>query len=166
MFEQGNYVYKPLLLILPLPITCVMTAITTACNTFQCPGIETLIYNPEISLGILFMYIDAVLYMLLGLYFDAVLPQAWGIRKSPWFCLSWMCKPCMDEDTEKFKISELESSSLLDADVVEEKNKILSGESNPKTNPVLIKNLVKIFGNEKVAVKDLFLALQNNECFG
>lgn len=133
-----------------------------------CPGVGALLRDREILFGIIFMFVNGILYLILGLYLDAVLPQAWGIRKHPLFCFEFLWNnKYTRKRKEKRHQAVLESNTEeFDSDVLEERKRVLSGEANPEKNPVYIKNLVKIYGREKLAVNDICLSLNQDECFG
>ncbi|KAJ5080784.1 intein-containing abc transporter a family member 1-related precursor [Anaeramoeba ignava] len=123
----------------------------------------TTIYN--------WLILDFVIFFVLALYLDNVVPSSSGIARHPLFFLQksyWTGKYKKKKQTQ---ISS-ETDNLLDADVLQEKKMIADGES-PETTAVSIVNLTKVFKKtlfqkktDFKAVDSLFLTLRNGELLG
>ena len=61
--------------------------------------------TPELIKCIILLYVTAIAYTLIGIYLYEVIPQEFGIKKSPFFCLKFLCK----RNKKKRKVSELYS---------------------------------------------------------
>jgi ABC-type multidrug transport system ATPase subunit len=159
--------YKPLLLINPLPLTQFISAMSTACNALRCPQVDALWTNYDILFPIIAMYVNALLYLILGLYFDAVLPQPWGISKNIFFPITWIFGSLM----KKLSLVSISTDLRLDRedeDVTVERNKVLgeNAQKNEFNSPVLIRGLSKTYNRRKTALHELTIAMDNDECFG
>eukprot|EP00761_Pharyngomonas_kirbyi_P012678 gb/GECH01012705.1/.p1 GENE.gb/GECH01012705.1/~~gb/GECH01012705.1/.p1 ORF type:complete len:859 (+),score=194.83 gb/GECH01012705.1/:1-2577(+) len=167
------------LFILPLPLTRAFNTITQDCLDFQCPSNSDISSNNSIRDSIIFLYVDAIIYLVLALYFDAIIPQPWGIRKHPLFPLKavyhWILsktggKKIHDHD-ERGEVHDLEKQDTEEhpkgyEDVLYQMQMVKEGAATKETHPVLIDALRKKYGGGKIAVKDLYLAMERGECFG
>lgn len=164
--------YFPLLFVYPLQLNHATIAQVRACNTGSCPGYENIVTDPFVLQSLIAIYGSAVLYMALAVYLNAVLPQAWGVRKHPLLCLG----PLINRATRKIKSKLIKGTktaydeentekSNIDEDVIEESRKVHVGEYTPENTGVLFDGLVKKFGKKK-AVKGIQFAIKQRECFG
>ena len=124
--------------------------------------------------------IDLIIYLFLGYYFENVLPHDYGVRK-PWY---FLCKSCFKKKKQIYNANTISSPST------EEEGTNINGEDDilgnlPINNPnsdnfqsediyknmtkptdvLKIRNLVKQFGDGKVAVDHVDLNFYKNEIF-
>jgi ABC-type multidrug transport system ATPase subunit len=136
--------------------------------------------SKELETCIGFMYLDFLLYFLLGFYLDKVLPKP-NEPSSHWlFFLPKCCRrqsskisptqSMQDILSEQHQMSDRYNPShlrrsgvLIDEDVQEEER--LACYTSPTEHEVVIQNLTKEFG-EKAAVQNMGLVINSNECFG
>ncbi|EFC42636.1 predicted protein [Naegleria gruberi] len=199
LLEQALYPSAPdarygLLLLFPLQITHFVFAATNSCNNNAClTDVADIVNNVSVLSSLLYMLGVSVLYFILGLYFDAIIPQTFGISKHPLFFLEWMWRPCIKRRLKRAKkhtesknqvqpfgdeegAIDYNTSEVMDSDVAEEFNKV--NPSNITDNEmqeharklkeehgVVLFNLEKSFGGNK-AVKGTCLTIGKSECFG
>jgi len=123
--------------------------------------------SSQLPLIILLLSIGSVLFLVLGIYLDEVLPSEFGVRKHPLFpyfaIKNMICVP--KNEYQKQHDQELRTH-VEDSDVANERNKVQHFKiEDERKYPVVIHNLSKVF-EDKVAVVDTSLALRNKECFG
>jgi len=188
--KSGNQ-FLFLLLIPPFATEHALTSgFVNPCKNFQCPTFKVFTsWNPYVA-GVVFMFLNGILYSALGLYLDAIMPREWGITKHPLFFLSPL--KTLFLKLFKSKRSHYENSnetiSLLgkesdieegvetaeggkDADVEKEREKVhrvvsaLKNESLEHVPPIVIENLNKFYGSFQ-AVKDVSLMIESGTCFG
>lgn len=165
VFQKGDLSYKPVYLINPLALTDVIYSISIACNKLTCPGVEALWMDREIQIGIIAIYFNALWYLIVGLYIDAVIPQQWGISKPWYFPIQWMWSCCKRKNSDIPKnVYALPENE--DGDVIKEREKVLSGEKTSENCPILIQSLHKKYNRKKTALHELTIAMENGECFG
>ncbi|KAL9642897.1 hypothetical protein ABK040_010592 [Willaertia magna] len=185
VFENAPNAALPLLLIFPLQISHYSVAVGSSCNSFRCPGDTIDIYNNSgIFHSLIFMYGCSILYYILGLYIDAVLPVN-GVGKHPLFFIQWIWKPFTKNHlslkrSEQSKITASNNNSdayhVIDSDVLEETLKVnppnygdAEEEEHIKKlkeeNGVVIYNLEKKYGSF-YALKGTNLLIGKSECFG
>lgn len=160
-------------------------------ESFTCYGpVTSWGWEDELTKVIFFLYLDAFMFLIVGLYLDAVLPREFGIRKHPLFFLKPLAnklfpsrfdskkelkKTNLKEEEQEDDISEEESpllqgSSMMieDVDVKIERERVEYG-NYPEGSPLVVRNLRKVFnskGKDKIAVKGLYLVLESGELFG
>jgi ABC-type multidrug transport system ATPase subunit len=165
VFIVGDWRFKPILLIFPFSITEYFYTIATNCQRFQCLQTFNLRDNVELQASIIAFYVCAILYFILGLYFDNVLPQPWGVRKSIFFPIEWIWKGCCKSKKYYKSADVLDNSENLDSDVLEERQRVMDGVVTPENSGVLLMNLKKNYG-KKQAVRGVHLGISKSECFG
>ena len=128
-----------------------------------------------------FMYLDFLLYSILGFYLDKVLPKP-NEPSSHWLFFlpeKWIHRPRRRKVTPIQSMQDILSQpsadysdsynskqgvkALVDEDVMEEER--IACSSSPASHEVVIQNLSKEFGN-KIAVQNMGLVIDKNECFG
>ncbi|KAG2382160.1 hypothetical protein C9374_005362 [Naegleria lovaniensis] len=83
-----------LLVVFPLQITHFVYAASSSCNNLECLRKTSDIFaNKSIFFSLIYMVGMSVIYFLLSLYFDAVVPQPFGVSRHPLFFLEWIWKP-------------------------------------------------------------------------
>ncbi|KAF0981213.1 hypothetical protein FDP41_013001 [Naegleria fowleri] len=83
-----------LLLVFPLQITHFVYATSSSCNNLDCLRKVSDIYdNKSVFFSLIYMVGMSVVYFVLSLYFDAVVPQPFGVSRHPLFFLEWIWKP-------------------------------------------------------------------------
>ncbi len=80
-------------------ITRILYHLTYKCGYEEC---ISSVYNmpEELVICLIVLYVSSVIYIFLGIYLYEVIPQQFGIRKSPFFCIEGLLKKI----TRKFKI--------------------------------------------------------------
>ncbi|KAK5583708.1 hypothetical protein RB653_005306 [Dictyostelium firmibasis] len=167
-----------------------MTQLSTQCGIDLCPEWSAYSWDFEMSRIIFWLYIDAVVYLLLALYLDQVLPREFGVPSHPLFFL----KPIGNlfkkkEESQYIGDNYSETSSLInsvdvdvennnndggeqtnatmDDDVLEEKEMIANRRYNPNDMTVIIEGLSKHYpGRPKPAVDGLYLSVRKGEVLG
>lgn len=173
VFVKGNYYYKIALLVNPWAIVELCQTLSSECNQYHCPQIGSLVDDVEVQMSIVFIFANAIIYLVLGLYFDAVLPSTWGVRQSIFFPITWpikkifglCCKKKRSNDGSYTK-ENLEMTEQEDEVVINERNLVLSHQRNPDNSPILLWHLCKSYSFGKLAVNDLTIAMIPGECFG
>lgn len=168
---EWRYIATYLIMPLPLHVTLDI-GIIVPCEKFMCPGIYQLFEFNSLTVGLFFMFINGIIYGLLGLYLDEVLPSQFGVSQNIFFCLKPIYKPIMKLFNKKKKENSIESEPLItnsinqsndeeDTDVYQERMNI---EESKKDSMIVIQNLVKYYGS-KLAVNDLSFSIKNNTIF-
>ncbi|QDZ20369.1 P-loop-containing nucleoside triphosphate hydrolase [Chloropicon primus] len=132
--------------------------------------------NRELETCIGFMYLDFILYCLVGFYLDKVLPKP-NEPSSDWLFFlprRWRKRRrgkitpinSMVEILSQTEFSDSHCTAKQDAvdeDVLEEERR--ASVSPPDQHELVIQNLTKEFG-DKVAVQNMGLVVNKSECFG
>lgn len=151
---------------------------------FACP--TTLPLDGELTLAFIVMAVHAVVFLVLAVYLDAVLPtKGFGVPPShPLLCLHrerGCCTGARNEDRAEVEEDLDETHAVLDESVLAEKQRVLQGDTS--TAAVTISNLCKRFKKQKTArqtkdqaavhahlrewaVDHLYLTINQGECFG
>eukprot|EP01138_Halocafeteria_seosinensis_P007062 gb/GECG01007221.1/.p1 GENE.gb/GECG01007221.1/~~gb/GECG01007221.1/.p1 ORF type:complete len:1912 (+),score=224.19 gb/GECG01007221.1/:1-5736(+) len=130
--------------------------------------------NYSFSTGIFMMILDTLIYLMLAWYFDSVWPREYGVRQSPWFCLTpgYWKRVCGCKMRKSYKHPQkddmLTTNEIAQGNPLVEpvSNEMLSRERDNKG--VRIKNLRKEFdsgSNLKVAVDNLSMNIHEGEVF-
>lgn len=131
------------------------------------------------------LYLAAVIFCILFLYLDAVLPRQYGVPKHPLFffyavadCFGGCCRKQHSADSLRRLRSNSEESEedgearmLLreDPDVAAERRKVHTNNFQIENTPLVLQDLRKVYDEAsppKVAVKSLSLTVSAGECFG
>jgi ABC-type multidrug transport system ATPase subunit len=157
---------------------------SSSVNYWACP--TTLDPNSELALAIILLAVHSVVFLLLALYLDAVLPtKGFGVPPaSPLLCFSRRCrckKRRKDQHRTAPAVDDIESGEgddAFDESVRDERTRILGGEDNQNA-AIRIVNLCKKFSSSKInkkrspgqqrrrfAVSHLYLQIAKGECFG
>jgi len=157
--------------------------LTLKCNDFTCVQSFNQ-FNHEMWFCFKVLYIGAVVFLALGLYLDAVLPQEYGVRKHPLFFLKWLLGKKAELQAQKnnnpHERTEVLTGSAAavaiesegeDEEVKKEKAYIDRLPAPYNQHPLIIKNLKKVYkavGGKppKIAVKDFSLHIPRGEMFG
>ena len=156
-----------------------MNYLTDRCSNFACLR-HISQFNDEMWECLVFLYIDAIIYLCIGLYLDQVLPQEYGIPKHPLFFLQGLrtkptgYQPDLQSDKNNFRHEEMDSIDTFKTEddyVKKERSYVDNSHLGPDSHPLLIKNLKKVYqavgGNPpKTAVHDLSLHIKKGEMFG
>jgi len=132
----------------------------------------------EASQCIAFLYVGAVVFLLLGVYLYEVVPQEYGVRRPLLFFLE-DC-PCPKKkqkqgqlQEEKMRIVQIdkEQEAKEDDDCKKEREHVLSMGEPDSNIPMFCKNLRKVYEGsgknaENIAVRCLNLSLKKGEVFG
>jgi len=172
----------------PLAFSRILYNLGNQCSSLQCAR-DLSDISEETWSCIVLLYVGAVLYLVIGLYLDAILPQEFGVPKHPLFFLDSL-KPRKgsgqnksyhafndEEAQEKLsKGSQVISSAqfginMEPEDVRREREYTESLNPSSSTNPLIVKNLRKVYkavGGKppKVAVNDFSLHIKRGEMFG
>ena len=144
-------------------------------NNLSCYGsLGTIKIQDELALDFIWLFADAIIYLLLHIYFDQVLPREWGVPKHPLFFLGSKVENFCSRNKGIGKLYEddidleLNKSEKIDREVLKEVNKVDNSVLNRDEFPMIISHLRKVYDSKppKVAVKDLCLAIPRGECFG
>jgi ABC-type multidrug transport system ATPase subunit len=173
-----------LLLYPTFPYTRFFFYLATACGYSSC--ISSFSELPDEAKTCLWvMYVEAVVFMLLALYLQQVVPQTFGVAKHPFFlCKAMRCKKKREssqqeldmfeeaEDADKNRENDHDILSSEDADSKHERNTVYNLErSSYYKYPLIIKDIRKVypgFGGrpKKVATKKFCLRIKKGELFG
>ncbi|CAG8532061.1 7256_t:CDS:10 [Ambispora leptoticha] len=126
--------------------------------------------------------LEWIVMMLLTLYLQAVLPTKYGIPKDYFFFITepynWAKRRFSSEEisaldgTKLFHKSIIEGlanttdDNLKDPDIKDEERRILNNEINPSNCNLIVKQLVKVYRNKKLAVNRLSFSAEKNMVFG
>jgi len=136
--------------------------------------------NPsdEVSVAIGMLFVDGLLYFVLALYFDLVFPKEYGVTRPALFpiydTISFIRvkvlggKSKTEQLLERQRLTANSSDDVYpgeDTDVSNERLAVKQG-TIPEDSPIKIMNLRKVFGNRKVAVDDVTLHMETDQCFG
>ena len=124
------------------------------------------------------LFISAVVFLILGIYMDKVLPQEYGVTRTPfYFCFKRKAKvqkqeiPSPLEPNSPEKLSSAIDINEEDEDVKEENEYVQNLEPPFYDFPLVVKNLRKVYkpiGGRpaKVAVQNFSLHIKKGEMFG
>uniref|UniRef100_A0A6B2L4B2 ABC transporter domain-containing protein n=1 Tax=Arcella intermedia TaxID=1963864 RepID=A0A6B2L4B2_9EUKA len=139
-----------------------------ACSTsYACYSHVQLVPGDELLTCIISLFICGVVYFILYLYFDAVLPQEYGVPKHPLFFL----KPLWDCCCKKQDINDAEHSFLIDSNLEEDDDvanirSLVKKRKFSDEDPLVLDELRKVYADGKIAVKNFCLDVKKNTCFG
>ena len=154
--------------------------IGVSCFAMECITWDQVEVGSQMFYILLFLYIDMIIYFVLALYLDQVLPSEYGVPKHPLFFMDPLKRYIQ---SKRSKGSESESEALihkgtggdfdeegLDEDVLAERKRIHESRY-PQDSPIVIHNLTKTYPSqvgqpEKKALKGLSLGISRGECFG
>ena len=136
--------------------------------TLDCYTLTELSFDDELTSCLVFMLFDFFLYLILGLYFDEVLPSQWGVPKHP----CWFFRSVKTSAVATLRRTDLDAGE--DADVSKERLRvedIISSNSLDASQlpPVFVQNLSRTFGSGsklKKAVSDMSLIVDRGEVLG
>ncbi|KAN0029592.1 hypothetical protein ACTA71_007723 [Dictyostelium dimigraforme] len=166
-----------------------MSQLSTQCGIDLCPEWSEYTWEFEMSRIIFWLYIDAIAYLLLALYLDQVLPREFGVPSHPLFFLKPITKLFKNKDsqsnTNNGRYSETSSlinstyfdlenninnngeQTIIDDDVLEEKEMIINRKYNANDMTVVIEGLTKHYaGRPKPSVDNLYLSVRKGEVLG
>jgi ABC-type multidrug transport system fused ATPase/permease subunit len=126
-------------------------------------------WNDEMAAVLGMLAFDAVLYFVLFLYLDQVLPKTFGISKHPLFCFQPLMRLCRGRrrDYDHLVEGEEPHAITVDSDVAAEEALVDSLNAKDDRYPLVIKHLCKRYdGSAKVAVRDLSLAVGTSQVLG
>lgn len=130
------------------------------------------------------MYVEAVVFMLLALYLNQVVPQTYGVPKHPLFlCRDWSCKKKHRnrEELDIFEeVEEADRNRENDVNILSNEDNDSKHERNTVYNlkredyykyPLIVKDIRKVypgFGGRppKIATKKFCLRIKKGELFG
>lgn len=194
--KSGNQ-FLFLLLIPPFATEHAFTSgLINPCKNYQCPSWKVFTsWNPYVA-GVTFMFLNGIVYTLIGLYLDAIMPREWGITKHPLFFLKpirTLFSRIFSSVRSKSSGTSSETSSLLsryqsledetdesalltspskkDVDVERERNNVLRAVSTIEQGttehvPPIVIHDLNKFYGSFQAVKDLSLTIESGTCFG
>jgi len=111
------------------------------------------------STFVIISIVESIIFFFLGMYFDQVLPTEYGVKQHPLFCIGLRNRSEKRND-DKFDIDQ-DSSRNID---YEEEDEMKKTELD-KGTCLEIKNLSKVYGNNKKAVDNLSITMFNNQIF-
>eukprot|EP01091_Cochliopodium_minus_P001939 TRINITY_DN1188_c0_g2_i2.p1 TRINITY_DN1188_c0_g2~~TRINITY_DN1188_c0_g2_i2.p1 ORF type:complete len:1683 (-),score=415.80 TRINITY_DN1188_c0_g2_i2:354-4655(-) len=146
---------------------------TKCINQLACYGsLGGIRIEDEFAQDLIWLFADAIIFFVLHLYLDQVLPREWGVPKHPLFFLGSKVENFCSMKKGVLLRDDMSSVDLRnfkkDEDVMNEIHKVESGKISPNDYPMIISNLRKVYDAKppKVAVKGLYLAIPKGECFG
>ncbi|CAI5466644.1 unnamed protein product [Closterium sp. Yama58-4] len=132
--------------------------------------------NAGFFTAVLILLIEALVFLLVGLYLDQVVAVGSGVRKHPLLGLQKLFKKGKRQDARRSSVMEEGAGDEDKPDVMEERalvDSLLHSESPPASPhySIICDHLRKVYpgtdGNkQKVAVRDLSVAVARGECFG
>ncbi|CAI5478818.1 unnamed protein product [Closterium sp. Yama58-4] len=133
--------------------------------------------NAGFFTAVLILLIEALVFLLVGLYLDQVVAVGSGVRKHPLLGLQKLFKKGKRQDARRSSVMEEGAGDEDKPDVMEERalvDSLLHSDTEPPASPhysIICDRLRKVYpgrdGNkEKVAVRDLSVAVARGECFG
>lgn len=132
--------------------------------------------DPELVTCLVLLFTTPWIYIALGMYFYEVIPQQFGVRKHPLFCIKNLCKrkkKAVRNKSEDENGRDALSSDSTDDEVNGEMRKVQSLDKHDRhIYPLIVDNLTKIYeatsnkGKSKKALNGLNLVLKNSEIFG
>lgn len=173
-----------LLLYPTFPYTRLFFYLATACGYQSC--ISSFSDLPdEAKTCLILLYVEAVVFMLLALYLNQIVPQTYGVAKHPFFlCRGLSCRKKTQstpdeldmfeevEDADKNRENDPNILSNEDADSKHERNTVYNMDRNDYYKyPLIVKDLRKVypgFGGRppKIATKKFCLRIKKGELFG
>ncbi|CAG8542671.1 8781_t:CDS:2 [Paraglomus brasilianum] len=129
--------------------------------------------------SIIAMIVEYFFFMALSFYLTQVLPSEYGVPK-PWHYIftepykKWRGRKKKDAESEKAAarleeeaIPDLDSDEVKheDEDVKAERARVLENKY-PPNSPLVMERMRKVYGNDKLAVKDITIAVEKNIIFG
>ena len=173
-----------LLLYPTFPYTRFFFYLATYCGYKSCISSFSELPHEAVTCLIL-LYVESVIYMLIALYLNQVVPQTYGVAKHPLFlCRGLSCRKNkklnaedMDmfdevEEAEKHRDTEIEIVDKEDQDSKHERNVVYNLDRKTYYKyPLVIKDIRKVypgFGGRppKVATKKFCLRIKKGELFG
>ena len=119
------------------------------------------VYNYQMTYHYIVMALDVMIFILLGAYFDAVLPSEFGIRKHPLLCLKRNKKSSARVRREEvdYKLQNIQDNPNFEPAA---KAFISQDESNES---IRVQNLRKVYDTGKVAVDDVSFNMYKGQIF-
>ena len=164
----------------PFAFSRLIYQLTSKCSNFRCAE-GFFEFNGEMWSCLAILYLGAIVFLILGLYLDAVLPQEYGIRKHPLFFLEFIFKDTFkkaqtvalrnSQSLENNKIGEKKILDVEDEDVKRERDHVDKLDTLSNKYPLVIKNIRKVYkavGGKppKIAVQNFSLHIKKGEMFG
>ena len=189
-FNVGVYPYPNVLpfqlkLYPPFAFCRLIYSLSIKCSNYVCVrGFYD--FDAEMTECLFMLYIESIVYLILGLYLDKVWPQEYGVRKKPFYFLEKWLKKLRKSDSNASNYVEIEENSpvprpenfsnVLDVngedDDVKKETEFVSKLQPPFYEyPLVIRNLRKVYKAvggrpSKVAVEDFSLHIRKGEMFG
>ncbi|OZJ06092.1 hypothetical protein BZG36_01131 [Bifiguratus adelaidae] len=131
--------------------------------------------DDEVLRALIYLAVEAVVYLIIAAYLSSVLPSQYGVRK-PWH---FPVTEFFQRRQERHAIRDVtlengplandvdpEETQFEDADVKAERARVLRGDYDP-SSPLVMKRMRKLYGaGNKLAVKDMSFAVEPNIIFG
>ncbi|CAG8486112.1 3807_t:CDS:10 [Ambispora leptoticha] len=119
---------------------------------------------------------EAFLMIILSLYFQLVLPSEYGIQKGYFFFITEPFKKYIlnqknndtniHDPTQTIMLAQALGETMGDDDVKAERLRVLSGNYPVESTNLVVKELVKVYPDGKLAVDNLTFAVEKNVVFG
>lgn len=193
-YEDGEVMPEIFLLYSQFSFARGVYIMVTDCSLYyQCLSLTDIESGDEMYGVLISLWLTAFFYTVLALYLDQVLPSQFGVPKHPLFFLDpikeWWARQQAKKNASAVgtlriadvntglgprytSIEDVEANNGKahadpheDPDVAAERLKVETGMIDPHA-PVIIRNLRKVFGDNKVAVKNLSMHIDDGECFG
>ncbi|KAK5574544.1 hypothetical protein RB653_009797 [Dictyostelium firmibasis] len=161
-----------------------MTVLTYLCGNGLCPALSAYTWDFEVSRILFWLFIDTIVYLILAVYLDKVLPREFGVPSHPLFFIKSITelfskggkKNGYSEINEKTKlineftidgIIDEDEDGLMDEDVKNERDMVIKRLYNPDEMTLVVEGLRKQFpGRPKPALSDLYLTVKKGEVLG
>jgi hypothetical protein len=132
---------SPWLLFYPaFPFNRIIHYLSTECAFYSCFGsFDSL--NEEFITCLICLYTTPWIYLILGMYLYEVIPQKFGVRKSPLFCFGKLLRRCRGSPRRTSGVVELK---VNDSEVLSEISKVVQVSNERQNYPLIIEKLTKV----------------------
>ncbi|KRW99021.1 P-loop containing nucleoside triphosphate hydrolase [Pseudocohnilembus persalinus] len=120
-------------------------------------NIDEDIQNYSVGISLYMMAINAVVFCVLGIYFDLIFPNEFGKKLHPLFCF-----PCLNRNDKKKFQKQFEEDKEFQEEFIEQVNAQLK-EKEKNGQALKIQYLVKKYPNGKVAVNNLNFTMYKDQ---
>ena len=121
--------------------------LTIKCGYSSC--ISDISYlDPELRLCLIVLFITPFIYSLLGIYFYEIIPQQFGVKKHPFFCLKGIFKKKHKKTVRSRSEDESSNPHIIsignDDELSEEIKKIKNIKEDKHIYPLIVEDLTKV----------------------
>jgi hypothetical protein len=137
IFSSPRHFPLVLLLYPGLNITRIFFILTTRCSDDNCVTSLSMM-DEELINCVIFLYIMAIVYTILGLYLYEILPQQYGVRKRLLFCAPNLKK-------NRIYSHDIVSTYSSDDELSSEIKNVKDAIGDKDNYPLIVENLTKVF---------------------